>query len=270
MARSLVKFSPIFKNLMLLNYKPYLMTLTIPNIKGSQLKETIEKMNRAFLKLWIWINRVDKRRGFSKRIFRAVGAVKVLELTVNENDHSFHVHFHVVVFLEGEDENDFRKNIDGGYQYKSKEFIFYSEADTFIQKLWTMAYKDLDISEFVNRSDDWKDNYICDIRPLELPGGLYEIFKYCFKDVQIYDIDVFENLFFGLENKRLKQGYGLLYGIEKDNDEELQEGLEEYIKILEIPEELIIYQITEICNSYKEYKKVSRFKSDEEYKNIKD
>ena len=88
--------------------------------------------------------------------------------------------------------------------------------------------------------------------------------------MHIYDIDVFENLFFGLENKRLKQGYGLLYGIEKDDVKELQEGLEEYIKISESPEELIIYQITEICNSYKQYKKISRFKLDQEYKNIKD
>ena len=89
--------------------------------------------------------------------------------------------------------------------------------------------------------------------------------------MQIYDVEIFENLFFGLENKRLKQGYGLLYGInEVDEKEDLIEGLEEYIKIIESPEELIIYQITEICNSYKEYKKISRFKSDQEYKNIKD
>ena len=52
--------------------------------------------------------------------------------------------------------------------------------------------------------------------------------------------------------------------------EDLIEGLEEYIKISESPEELIFYQITDICKSFKDYKKISRFKSDEEFKNIKD
>lgn len=132
-----------------------------------------------------------------------------------------------------------------------------------------MAFKDLEISGFDDQSDDWKENYICDIKPLALSGGLYETFKYCFKDVHLYDIEVFENIFFGLENKRLKQGYGLLFGINKDDEEEIIDNLKDYINIQEDPEELILYEISDICRSYKEYKKISRFKSDEEYKNIK-
>ncbi|GAH17938.1 unnamed protein product, partial [marine sediment metagenome] len=33
--------------------------------------------------------------------------------------------------------------------------------------------------------DNWEDNYICDIRELVMPKGLFEVFKYCFKDVDI-------------------------------------------------------------------------------------
>ena len=48
-----------------------------------------------------------------------------------------------------------------------------------------MAYNKKDISFFNEVSDDWQDNYVCDIRELYMPKGIYEVFKYCSKDLDI-------------------------------------------------------------------------------------
>ena len=45
------------------------------------------------------------------------------------------------------------KYVPGGYQCRSNSNIFYSDADIFIQKLWTMAYDRRTISEFGEVSD---------------------------------------------------------------------------------------------------------------------
>ena len=80
-----------------------------------------------------------------------------------------------------------------------------------------MAYNKKDISFFNEASDDWQDNYVCDIRELNMPYGIYEIFKYCFKDIDIKNIEIFKCLVLGLRNKRIRQGYGLFYNIKVDD-----------------------------------------------------
>ena len=136
-----------------------------------------------------------------------------------------------------------------------------------------MAYKEFNITNFDDMSDDWQDNYICDIRELEMPGGIYEVFKYCFKDAQLLDIKIFEYIFFALMNRRLRQAYGMLYGLNKDNvfDEiDVDDDISNYLEFDEVPEKLIAKSINEMVVAYKDYKKVSRFKNDAETMNIKD
>ena len=65
-----------------------------------------------------------------------------------------------------------------------------------------MAYKDKNINVFDEVSDDWKDNYIYGVRELKMPYGIYEMFKYCFKDIDLKNLEIFKYLFFGLKGKR--------------------------------------------------------------------
>ena len=44
------------------------------------------------------------------------------------------------------------------------------------------------------------------------------IFIYWHKDVDIKNYEVFKNLYYGLKNKRLRQGYGELFGLNKLED----------------------------------------------------
>ncbi|NQT67454.1 MAG: protein rep [Actinobacteria bacterium] len=198
--KAIINFTPAFNEMMAYRYNPYLMTLTVPNIKREDLSSEIDKMNKAFIKFWRWLYKPFSKNGsyyggYKERLFDSKGAIKVLEVTLQRSDWNyFNIHFHVIVFLENEFPGDFFKKIDGGYQYRTKSFIYYSDADIFIQKLWKMAYDKKDISFFSEASDDWQDNYVCDIRELSMPKGIYEVFKYCFKDLDIRNQEIFRDL----------------------------------------------------------------------------
>jgi len=125
-----------------------------------------------------------------------------------------------------------------------------------------MAYDSRKISEFGDTSDNWEDNYICDIRELDMPKGIFEVFKYCFKDVDIKNFNIFCDLFFGLKRKRLRQGYGELYNVKIDDSEfGSDDCIENYLEFKDEPPETLIHQyINDMTEKYGDYKKVSVFK----------
>ncbi len=263
--KAIKNFAPHFRKMLIFDYRPCLMTLTVPNIKREYLAEEIDNMNKAFSKLWRWLNRPFTKNGsnhggYKGRIFDAVGAIKAVEVTVQKSDWSyFNLHFHVIIFIDGYSPFDFKKYIPGGYQYRSNSNIFYSDADLFIQKLWKMAYDNKVISEFGDASDNWEDNYICDIRELVMPKGIFEVFKYCFKDVDIKNLDIFRDLFFGLKRKRLRQGYGEFYNVKLDDSEfGSDDCIENYLEFKdEIPKVLIQQHIDDMTKEFRDYKRIS-------------
>jgi len=267
--KAIVNFSSGFRKMLAYQYNPYLMTLTVPNIKREELSSEIVKMNKAFVKFWRWLYKPFSKNGsyyggYKDRLFDAMGAVKVLEVTLQRSNWNyFNLHFHVIIFLDNDFPGDFKKYIPGGYQYKTKKYIGYSDADIFIQKLWTMAYKGKDISFFFEASDKWQDNYICDIRELRMPGGIYEVFKYCFKDLDIRNDDIFKDLYFGLARKRLRQGYGELYNIKIDDmDMRDEDCIENYLEFKDEEPQVIAHKyIEDMTEKYGDYRKISISKS---------
>jgi len=275
--KAIIKFTPFFNRMVLGGYKPYLMTLTVPNIELEQLSSEINKMNKAFIQLWRWLYKPFNKTGtyyggYKDRLFSCVGAVKVLEVTVQKsNSNYFHVHFHVISFLDNANDDLFFKDIPGGYQHRTDSNIFYSMADIFLQKLWKMTYDDKKISEFGNISDDWKNNYICDIRELKMPYGIYEVFKYCFKDIDIKNIEIFKQLFFGLNRKRLRQGYGALYNLKIDDkdlsdDESSDDDIKNYLEYKDEIPVAVNSNLKDMTEKYGDYKKISIFKNNSKFK----
>lgn len=265
--KAIINFASAFRRMIAFEYNPYLMTLTVPNIKREDLNSEINKMNKAFIKFWRWLYKPFFKNGsyyggYKERLFDAIGAIKVIEVTLQRSDWNyFNLHFHIIVFLENDFEGNFIKTIDGGYQYKTKSYIFYSDADIFIQKLWKMAYDKKDISFFSEASDDWQDNYICDIRELEMPNGIYEVFKYCFKDLDIRNQEIFRDLYFGLKRKRLRQGYGELYNVKVDDMDMPSDCIKNYLEFKdEEPEVMAHKYIEDMTEKYRDYKKLSVFK----------
>lgn len=277
-SQALVNFSPKFKEMTDRGYYPFMVTLTVPNVNGDDLEGTINKMNKAFRKFNQWFYSDDK--GFKNRYFKISATIKALEVTVQKtNWNMYHPHFHCICFLDVSDWSVFDKYKQGPYSTKYGNYISYSDADIQIQKLWKFALENMRISEYNKYPDEFLFNeelgeyiyYQCDIRPLEMPKGVYEVFKYTFKDADIHTQQNFETLYFALYKKRLRQAHGELFGLDVECDGEInkdKEDINNYLEIKETPEEIYTRELTTLETEYHEYKKISRFKGSEYVDNI--
>lgn len=280
-AKAIHNFKPGFNEMQKEN-DAYLVTLTVPNVRGEELKETIEKMFKSFTKMINWLNQPIGKglKGFKDRMFKVSAGVRVLEVTVEKTRKNYyHPHLHCIFFIprmeEGEHNEKFDKYIQGAYQRKTNKILYYSNADIFIMRLWKFAYDNIKLTSknFLNTDlvdDIWYNLYQCDIREMDDPKGVYEVLKYTYKDSDIKTYEIFKTLYLALESKRIRQTFGELYNIdlEKECGEKL--SLEDFLEIEknELPEQITTKEIHELTTTYHEYKKISRFKSYEEIENI--
>lgn len=270
LAFAINNFKPHFKKLLDDGYNPYLLTLTIPNVSGYELRSTIDKMNKSFTKLFRAISR-DDNQGFSERLMKFDAAYKVLEITCNNVTNTYHPHFHIIVFSKEYDEELFQKQIPGPYRRKSKNYTYLSLLDIHFMKLWKMCFDNIRLSKnnFESTSDNWSDLYLCDIREMDY-HGLYEVMKYTFKDTDIKNYNNFKYIFLSLESKRIRQGYGLLYNLKCEEEKGEKQSLDEYLIKKESPEKILSRAIDDLTTVYKDYTKISRFNSsyNDEFNNI--
>lgn len=270
LAKFIHSYGKVFNKLILERYNPYLLTLTVPNVKGKDLRDEIDKMNKSFSKFFRLFNEDigQGKHGFKDRLMRFDGALKVLEITYNEENKTFHPHFHCMIWSSDYNELDFKKNIKGAWSHKRNSFNMNSEIDIQIMKLWYMCYNKIRLSakEYNNLSDNWFDLYMCDIREMD-SQGIYEVLKYTFKDSDIINYYVFKTLVFTLENKRIRQGYGILRGLKCEDVEDGNElNLEDFLEIdkKENPVQTLIPGINTLIKEYNEFKKISRRKNNYE------
>lgn len=97
-------------------------------------------------------------------------------------------------------------------------------------------------------------------------SGLYEVFKYCFKDIDIKNLDIFECLVIGLKNKRIRQGYGLLHNIKIDDKDIIDDEIkkDDISNYLEFKDELPIISVNNFKDNFekdRDYKKVYTYKN---------
>lgn len=275
LACTIHNFREPFSYLLSQGYNPYLLTLTVPNVCGEDLRETIDMMNKSFRKFFNCLSYEltgTTRKGFSERLMQFDAALKVLEITYNIKTNMFHPHFHVMMFSQEYEEGLFIKSVPGAWSNKKNKQLFNSHMDMHIMKLWKMCYDNirLSVNNYKKMSDDWHDNYMCDIREMD-EKGIYEVLKYTFKDTDVKNYYVFKTLVLALENKRIRQGYGLLYNLKCEGDSEGdKQDLEEFLEvdIKEAPEQLLTQELKTLIRDYHDYKKISRFKASKELENI--
>lgn len=263
LAHAINNLSPHFSKLLQDGYLPFLLTITVPNVPGDELRATIEKMNTAFRKFFNLLSLPigTGQHGFSERLVRFHAAIKVFEVTYNKKSNTFHPHFHVMVFTDEYDEGIYYKHIKGLYSRKRQSYNYHSHMDMHIMKIWTMCYDNIrmTVKNYEKFDDDLKNMYLCDIKEMD-SNGVREVLKYTFKDTDILNYYVFKTLYFALEHKRIRQGYGLLYNVklESESDGEKQ-SLDEYLTIKENPEQLVTQEINQLQTVYGDYRKISRF-----------
>lgn len=264
------KFRNIYKELLDDGYKFYMLTLTIPSCTGDDLSSTINKLNKSFRSLTEkFTYDLNSKKSYSDRYFTIAGGIKVLEITYNSNN-GFHPHFHCIVLSKDNISEDLlEKNIKTKFSIKRNSFNYKSKIDFQIGKLWSMIW----YGDYLSKSNidsiyyhpaevyyDEENNKKClevDFRELD-EVGIYEVFKYTFKDTDIKNYYVFSNLVQALENKRIRQGFGILYNFKCENIED-GEVQDLNLDIEENPESLLTFEISELITTYRSYRKISRF-----------
>lgn len=274
LAKFIHNYGKTFQSLLLRGYNPYLLTLTVPNCTGEDLKQTIDNMNKAFNRFFKLFNQPTGKdqHGFTDRLMQFDGALKVLEITYNQETKMFHPHFHCMIFSTDYPEGDFQKNIKGAWSNKRQSFNMNSAIDIQVMKLWYMCYNKIRLSKknYDELSDNWYDLFMCDMREMD-DSGIYEVLKYTFKDSDICNYYVFKTLVNSLERKRIRQGYGILRGLKCEDVEDGEMlDIDEYLKIdkKESPDKLITKAIKTLLKEYTTFRKISRFKSYKELENL--
>lgn len=261
--------------------KMYLLTLTVPNVTGDKLGETIDTMFQKFARLIEYLKGKKKIRGIDFESWGYEGAIRSLEVTYKKIKHgrgyryTYHPHIHALMVLDGdyskqEYENVFSKDFLG-----KKELRKFSYQEILIQGIWRLLNEGKRVT--LKAIQELDRGYSC---RLDKSGenDYMEIFKYMTKATSEDDTGMeypqFKDLYYALLNKRQIQGYGCFFGL-KDDDEVSPEAVDEIynsiieelrqkespVKVLETPQDLL---------ADKEYTLISRKKIYKHLKNIKD
>lgn len=242
-ASRMVKFMPEIKKVSS-DYFLSQMVLTVPNVCGADLRDTIKLLFRAFSCLMEYFSLRKKIKGVDFYI-GYVGAIRSLEVTFKDN--SYHPHLHVLLAHE---KNFGEKNLVNKYSYdflNGREVRYFSDFEVLIQKLWFLLIEDIRKANLGNfnlqkeiktrrmkitksRLDKVELGYSCMIDKFKDEDFL-ELFKYITKgskeDGFPMSYDNFKVLYFALYGVRQIQGYGCFYNV-KDFD--VYDMVEDYYK----------------------------------------
>lgn len=209
-------------------YDLYHVILTVPNVPGWYLKQTLDQMYDSFAKfIKIFRRKNTKYEYLNLTELGYRGAVRSLEITYSDET-GFHPHFHCIFAINKE--LDLQATTVNRFSYDKGVFVKkFTDFEITIQKLWYLIYNGIRVTEehFIEAP-----GYSC---IAELTNYDYkEVFKYTLKET--FDSIMNSELIFlqveqALRNRRIIQGYGCLFGISDSAEEQIaQEADKLYLK----------------------------------------
>ncbi|HFJ9375294.1 TPA: protein rep [Bacillus nitratireducens] len=238
-ASRMAKFVPALKPH---SEKLYQLTLTVPNVKGEDLSDTIKKMFKSFGMLVRYLNGTKKIKNVDFEAFGFKGAIRSLEVTFKNNDYHPHIHAAVVLDMEREElkhtnsySYDYARD-KNGKKVKGKKVLnrLFSDREILIQKIWKLLNK----SETVTKEaiDSLDIGYSCRLDKF-YESDFVELFKYMTKatteEETTFTYKQFETLYFALKSVRQIQGYGCFFNV-KDEGVEVEDVVETYNIIIDL------------------------------------
>ena len=231
MSRYIPEIEPYSDNL-------YHIIFTLPNVCGSDLKNTLDKMSKSFRKLMRYINGTKKLNFLDFSKYKYLGSIRSLEITF-KND-SYHPHYHCAFAFKNLDLNCKYKN-SYSYDHKGiKDLRLFSEFEIILQKLWYMCLNDITVCSENFNNLELGYSVLCN----KFQDGDYaELFKYMTKETDeinnILTYDNFKTLYYATKCLKQIQGYGVFYRInDSDLDSEVDimyNDLVYYLSCLEVP-----------------------------------
>lgn len=251
------------------DYNLSLLTLTVPNCNGTNLKDTINKIFKGFKKLNRYLNGDLRIKNLDFSSYGYEGALRSLEITFKGD--SYHPHIHAVVALS----KDYKpqKNIINTYSYSYGQLTRgFSDFEVLIQKIWFLLMDGQKVT--YKAIESLEEGYSCTLDDID-ESSYYEVFKYMTKatdeDKNILTYDNFKTLYYALHRVRQIQGYGVFYNFKDDDSivDEVDDLYNVYINILktkEDPEE--VAETPQDLLDDKEYLLISRKKIYSYLKNL--
>ncbi|MDE7453553.1 MAG: protein rep [Clostridia bacterium] len=202
------------------DYEVFHLVLTVPNCSGNELPSVIDKMFQKFPYMIRYFNGIKKVKNVDFLAYGYAGAVRGVEVTQNQTTKEFHPHFHCMVLfrkglkLEKTIVNPY--SFDGGFI--SKKF---SALEILLQKIWYLLLNNERVT--AKAIEELKLGY--DVQMSDSEGYYHEAFKYACKGAFdeskgafLYNEQTFWTLYEALHNRRMIQGYGLLYNFDECED----------------------------------------------------
>lgn len=187
------------------------LTLTVPNCTADSFQETIDRLFKSWVKFY-------KNKKFKNAV---LGYYRVLEVTRNRKNGTYHPHFHIILAV-----------IPSYFQGK-----YYINHDDFLN-MWRKAYGDDSISQVDIRKIKARDKCLSETSDLSdldgfksIEGAVAEVAKYAvkdedfiFKDNELMD-SVVKTLLYGLKGRRLVQFGGLFKEVaQRLNLDDVEDG----------------------------------------------
>ncbi|MFB9757545.1 protein rep [Ectobacillus funiculus] len=213
----------------------YQLTLTVPNVRGEQLGETIDDLFKAFSMLINYLKGKKKIKGVDFERFKYEGAIRSLEVTYKGNEYHPHLHALVVLHINPLDDAMIRrhKNVYSKDFKGNREDRLFSDAEVLIQKVWYLLINKQRV--FKRAIDELDKGYSCQLDKFK-ESDFIELFKYMTKATNEDDATMnyrqFKTLYYALLNRRQIQGYGCFFNL-KDEEVSMEEVNELYDAIIE-------------------------------------
>lgn len=213
----------------------YHLVLTVPNVPGDDLKETLKKMSKSFTRFYRILR---NEQGFKCEYDLGVlGAIRSLEITFSKKNEgvSFHPHYHVLLSLD----NSIVLNKTHKNKFSFDNLIYlkrlFSDIELYFQKLWYCIYNNISLRKI----KDIETGYSVILDEFK-EDDFIELFKYMCKekafvdgDSILLDYETFKYLYESTYRVKQLQGYGIFYNIKDDFDyEEIKEDYLKYIEYL--------------------------------------
>lgn len=225
----------------------YHMVLTVPNVMGHELKDSIKKLFKAFTRLSEYLKGKKRIKGLDFNYWGYIGAIRSFEVTFQGDE--YHPHLHIGLALTGELGRKKYKNIYSYDGHKKKADRLFSQEEILIQKIWYLLINGIKVTK--KEIDCLELGYSCMIDKFK-QGDYIELFKYMTKnDRGSMDYDNFKVLYESLDGLRQIQGYGVFFRIKEDDSiieqvDEVYNGMlqelqdrENPVKVVEAPQDLV-------------------------------
>lgn len=216
----------------------YHMVLTVPDCKGTDLRETIKRMSRCFKTLVTYLNGNKKVRGVDLLKYGYEGCIRSLEVTYKKE--VYHPHFHAAVLLGNCDGVTVKNTAN---RFSGSVNRMFSEFELLIQRMWWLLMNGVRLtSDNILGENASLGRYSCIVDKFQ-PDDYKKLFGYMTKvyseDSEPMSYENFKTLYYALERIRQIQGYGLFYNAKNMemkgmNDREIK-ALENYLLYEESP-----------------------------------